>query len=327
MSRLQEHLPPDTVSLAVPGFKPSEQGISRISTQLRELNPADNDTIVLDLLSNSAYMGTNENGLPSETLGGTDGKYHITGSLATAPVSFLKKVLKTCNPLAAAVGGAGVILVIPIPCYILGKCCDSPTHVENFADKDFEDCIMVGVDTTKTLLDIWGTEHGLSYVIIDPTSIANSGDLELRMRRTHEGTPLWCDRDFVHLTHDGYKDLADTILDCSTGLSCNDSASNTGRSTGSSGSRGKRKAVEPVVTMPPIAPVNKKSRQQNTAKSADWARGVQSDMNDKKMNEDYKKVGESRGRPYRGRPMGPSRHGQGRGSWYRGRGRWGGYGW
>jgi hypothetical protein len=56
--------------------------------------------------------------------------------------------------------------------------------------------------------------------------------------------------------------------------------------------------------MPPIAPVNKKIRQQNTAKSADWLRGVQSDLNDKKTNEDYKKVGESRGRPYSGRPMG-----------------------
>jgi hypothetical protein len=147
------------------------------------------------------------------------------------------------------------------------------------------------------------------------------------MRRTSEGTPLWCDRDFVHLTHEGYKDLADTILDCSSGLSCNDSASETGRSTESSGSRSKRNAVEPVVTMSPVVPVNKISRQQNTAKSADWLRGVQSVPNDNKTHEDYKKVSESRGRPYSGRPMGPSRHGRGRGSWFGGRGRWGGYGW
>jgi hypothetical protein len=110
------------------------------------------------------------------------------------------------------------------------------------------------------LLDTWGTEPGLSYVIIDPIAIANSGDLELRMRRTSEGTPLWCDRDFVRLTFDGYKDLADAILDCSSGLSFNDRASDTGMSTQSSGSRSKRKAVEPVVTMPKIMPDNKKSK-------------------------------------------------------------------
>jgi hypothetical protein len=80
------------------------------------------------------------------------------------------------------------VLVTPIPPYIPGKCCDDQVHIDNFFDKNFDESIVAGLDTARLLLDTWGTELGLSYVIINPVAIANSGDLELRMRRTSEET-------------------------------------------------------------------------------------------------------------------------------------------
>ncbi len=71
---------------------------------------------------------------------------------------------------------------------------------------------MARVELAKSILETWGTELGLNYVLIDPMLIANPGDLELRMRKTSVGTPIWCERDYVHLTSDGYKDIADTYL-------------------------------------------------------------------------------------------------------------------
>ncbi len=43
----------------------------------------------------------------------------------------------------------------------------------------------------KNLLYTWGTELGLSFVLVDLVLIAHSGDLELRNRVTSGGNPLW----------------------------------------------------------------------------------------------------------------------------------------
>jgi hypothetical protein len=78
-------------------------------------NPGENDVVVLDLLSNLAFMGTDMDGLPTPAVRSGDGKYHILGSLTTAPPTVLKKTLELCVPLAAAAKGARVVLVCPIP--------------------------------------------------------------------------------------------------------------------------------------------------------------------------------------------------------------------
>jgi hypothetical protein len=49
------------------------------------------DKVVLDLLSNSAFMGTDADGLPSPAFAGEDGTYHIPGSLSAAPPQAIKK--------------------------------------------------------------------------------------------------------------------------------------------------------------------------------------------------------------------------------------------
>ncbi len=126
--------------------------------------------------------------------------------------SQLFRVLKACPPLIEEIAKTCVVLAAPTPRYITGKCCNDPGHIENFSDKDFEESVMAVVELAKSILETWGTELGLNYVLIDPMLITNPGDLELRMRKTSVGTPIWCVRDYVHLTSDGYKDIADTYL-------------------------------------------------------------------------------------------------------------------
>ncbi len=65
--------------------------------------------------------------------------------------------------------------------------------------------------------------------------IANSGNFELRKRKMSEVTPLWCVRDHVHLTREGYKDIADTVLDCSFEQIGSELSSVTGTSTSTTG--------------------------------------------------------------------------------------------
>jgi hypothetical protein len=80
---------------------------------------------------------------------------------------------------------------------------------------------------------MWGTDNELSLVLADSLLIANSGDLELRKRVLSGGGLIWSQRDYVHLTVEGYKDLTETILDCNFVSSEYDRASGAGSSSSS----------------------------------------------------------------------------------------------
>jgi hypothetical protein len=70
---------------------------------MAELGPGPGDTVVLDLLSNWAFMGTDGDGMPPPTVDMSDGKHHIPGYLITAPPSIAKKkILQNCNTIAGS---------------------------------------------------------------------------------------------------------------------------------------------------------------------------------------------------------------------------------
>ncbi len=65
-----------------------------METKIENLKLRRNDTVVLDMLSNLAYMGTNEESLPSPAFKAGDGSCLIPGSLTTATPTTLKKILE-----------------------------------------------------------------------------------------------------------------------------------------------------------------------------------------------------------------------------------------
>ncbi len=118
MVRLAEKMDPNTVSLAYQGFRLREPTISEITMEPQKLNLSSRDTVVLDLLSNSAFMGTDNNGLPTETVMMADGGYHVICSLTVAPISCVKKILAACVPMAGALRNTGVLLLSPVPRWV-----------------------------------------------------------------------------------------------------------------------------------------------------------------------------------------------------------------
>jgi hypothetical protein len=75
MTRLAEEMGQDTITLPYPGFRPKENMILEITGKLAELNLCKDDTVVLDLLSNVVFMGTDTSGLPTEALRAEDSSY------------------------------------------------------------------------------------------------------------------------------------------------------------------------------------------------------------------------------------------------------------
>ncbi len=67
-------------------------------------------------MSNSAYLGTDEDGLPIPAKkSDEDGRYHLLGDLQLAPPSAFKNCMKNMEKMLAFVGGAKVVFTIPLP--------------------------------------------------------------------------------------------------------------------------------------------------------------------------------------------------------------------
>ncbi len=111
--------------------------------------------------------------------------------------------------------------------------------------------MVLGLEGVKKILQNWAIEHDLCFEIIDPTLLADPCDLGLRERTTSSGHRLWRKDDPVHLTADGYKDIAQAILDSVVSGPAVESAS----TVNSTGNSQKRRRAESVVTktMLPVA--------------------------------------------------------------------------
>ncbi len=110
-----------------------------------------------------------------------------------------------------------ISLVCPIPRYVKTKCCDDPSHIANFGNEDYEDELMDFQDQHRKILVGWGSSQGLDYEIFDPTTVVNPTEPGLGNRLTTSGTSLWAGNDGVHLSPEGYRDVAMGLVDIGRG--------------------------------------------------------------------------------------------------------------
>ncbi len=161
-----------------------------------------------------------------------------------------------------------MVLVAPIPRYVTKKCCEDPSHTENYNCDDFELEIVSGIGTHKRLLESWAHEHSMNYVLVDATELADPAEPILRNRTTREGVPLWSNWDPVHLAPEAYRELADAVL--SAGDADTSDTGSEAASSASCTSYGKC-LPESVITVPePPAP--KRGRNALGVKPAGWLR-------------------------------------------------------
>jgi hypothetical protein len=204
MVKMSKHLQEKAVILAYPGFRATPQALTQLASRLEEIRLTPKDRLVLDLLSNSTFMGTDLDGLPTASMQG--------------PVPVTKKILANCSQIGKLCSTVKhVTLISPIPRYITGKCCDDNNHVENYDNDDFETEIINGLEQQKRLLDVWAAEHKLCYRIVDATELVDPVEPILRNRVTRTGIPLWSMWDPVHLAEEAYGELAYAILDACEG--------------------------------------------------------------------------------------------------------------
>jgi hypothetical protein len=200
--------------------------------------------------------------------------------------------LATCLPLCEELRKSGCVLISPVPRYVHKKCCEEVGHVDNFAEVDRDEEIAFGLEGVKRLLHTWATENNLMYEIIDPTMLNDSCDLGIKTWVSSTGQQLWSDNDPVHLTPEGYRDLADIIAAHIRATADEDTSSLLG--SGSIGNSNKRRLPDPVITRPR----GSMPKRGQPPRLADWLVGC---MADKEL-----RPGFQRGNAWRGWRGGPS---------------------
>jgi hypothetical protein len=75
MSRTAGYMSKDTINLEEPGFVASAAASSNLLGRLQRHGPGPDNVIVMDLLSNSAFCGSDSCGVPLPPVGGGGGWY------------------------------------------------------------------------------------------------------------------------------------------------------------------------------------------------------------------------------------------------------------
>ncbi len=162
-------------------------------------------------MSNSAYLGTDEDGLPIPAeKSDEDRRYHLFGDLQLAPPpSAFKNCLKHMEKMLAFVGGAKVVFVIPLPRYVLSGCCKNTEHVSNHLSGELA-AEFPGAE--KCLLEVAavGERTGRAR-LINLLSFFGSGESPSQDLTTVDGTSIWAG-DGVHLTSNASRVAARKLM-------------------------------------------------------------------------------------------------------------------
>jgi hypothetical protein len=198
----------EIINLSWPGWVADLESIVECVNKLQSYKLSDQDTVLLDPLSNSVFCGTDEHGNPTDPVK-VDGCWHIVGDLLVRPKTVLKKILSQCMVMIGKTS-PHIICLAPIPRYIFTKCCNDPTHVKNYTEPDYISDIEAGMEMTEDLVTGWTQNCTNRADIINFRSAADDPEQSLTELQA-DGGPIWSEDDPVHCMPSVYVALANQV--------------------------------------------------------------------------------------------------------------------
>lgn len=87
--------------------------------------------VILQLYDKMIHLGEEADGTVSKPFK-EDNAFHIKGSHVLVGKESMKDIFLMSIPLIKTAGESPVILITPLPSYIMGKCCQNQERVTNF---------------------------------------------------------------------------------------------------------------------------------------------------------------------------------------------------
>jgi ribosome-associated protein YbcJ (S4-like RNA binding protein) len=160
---------------------------------------SDEVVIVMGMTDNAYYLARAEDGSLIPNCRSTDGSYHMHGEVVGAPLDSCRQVFLQLEPLFKELQDYDKMLLVPLPRYLWQSCCEDPEHGANVANEEHADQLLAG---TAAVQKLW---RGMTF----RGKIRNMKVTDLG--RKLSGRELWADP--VHFTVDGYKVVANHIMD------------------------------------------------------------------------------------------------------------------
>jgi hypothetical protein len=127
-----------------------------------------------------------------------------------APLKSLRIVAKMAVTLVKACGSAKVIVMLPLPRYVLASCCNNKKHVENLDEDDYESILTAAAHVVRSLMEEELEECSRQPVFFNPVA-AFSGEYLRSM--TADGSCVWLTDDPVHITEAAYDAVGVSLLE------------------------------------------------------------------------------------------------------------------
>ena len=163
--------------------------------------------VVFQFLDSSLFLARTEDGGLSPAKRGQDGVFHVEGESTLAPKDFQYGVFQMIKPLIEAVGNRRVILISPIPRYLLRACCNDEGHIPNIRSPDYRRFLEDSIFDCRKHLKDFSFRLGLRRVkILGPWN---------SIRRLGDG--IWSS-DPVHPSPEAYDCIAGAVVELAAAL-------------------------------------------------------------------------------------------------------------
>jgi hypothetical protein len=202
----------NVINLAKPGWKFDDGMVDEINQKLQYYGAGQDDFLVIDPLSNSIFCGSDADGNLLDPLK-DNGGWHVPGSLTVRSKPYLKQILQKLKSALEPCSECKIILLVPIPRYIVAPCCDNATHVSNRLDTDYTAEISGEMERVEEMLDAWAQSWTAPAMVLSYRAVADIPEAPLA-ELTVSATALWQDMDPVHAAPELYAVLATAVDSC-----------------------------------------------------------------------------------------------------------------
>ncbi len=201
----------ELLNLTEPGWCINPESVADLLSKLKGIPKGCNTAFVFDIFGNSStrvalFDGTTS--LPTKGAGG----YHLKGEIIVCNETIFNKLIDVVLPLLDCVGKAPTVIIPPQPRYLFSGCCDDSSHCTNLKNSDHSSVILTATVKLRTVLKK-RCEKVFSgpYRVVDTCSaVLDGADKSVSNKLTE--LPALMAKDGVHLTREGYKNMAKNVM-------------------------------------------------------------------------------------------------------------------
>jgi hypothetical protein len=209
----------EVLDLSVPGWKAMPSNVEAVASKLSEVvaSGITECAVILDLFGNLSYRYELFDGSTSLPIH-MDHGYHLPGEVTVCTDTVFEKLVHTVVPILDAVPGFLRVLIPPQPRYLFSKCCTSPTHCGNVGSAGHAEALLQKVTHLRSVLKkcVQKEVPGGAWVMDTCSAIIHAEKAGVQDRLV--ALKLVCGSDGVHLSPDGYRNVAKNICATLVGL-------------------------------------------------------------------------------------------------------------